>query len=148
MEYEGYWALLAKDKESGTVLASFPDHPHVNTFGETRDEAVDMAEDALNETLTVEFERGMKVPARSRRPGAPAGSEAVFVPLRPAVRMAFLLRRWRGREGFTQRDMARALGISYQSYQRMERTGRANLTVATLDRIARALGKRWVVGLR
>jgi len=145
MSYEGYYALLKKDPKSGAVIVSFPDHPHINTFGQDRDHAVQMAEDALNETLIYEFERGLLVPEKSRRPRARAGAEAVFVPLRPSVRMAFLLRMWRSEAGLTQKKMARELGVSYQSYQRMERPGRANLTVNTLDKIARVLGKRVIL---
>ncbi|MCL4236296.1 MAG: type II toxin-antitoxin system HicB family antitoxin [Deltaproteobacteria bacterium] len=147
MDYEGYYAILKKDRRSGAVLVSFPDHPHINTFGDHREHALAMAEDALNQTLVVEFERGLTVPPRSRKPDVGARSEAVFVSLRPEVRMAFLLRRWRSRAGFTQARMAAAMGISTQSYQRMERPGRANLTMAMLSRVARALGKRVSVEL-
>lgn len=148
MDYEGYFAVLKKDRASGTVLVSFPDHPHVNTFGADRRHAIEMAEDALNETLIVEFERGVSVPARGKRPRRAAGRELVFVPLRPEVRMAFLLRGWRAAAGLTQARLARALGVSYQSYQRLERPGRANPTVSMLDRIAGALGKKAVVEFR
>jgi predicted RNase H-like HicB family nuclease/DNA-binding XRE family transcriptional regulator len=148
MNYEGYFAVLRKDRKSGTWLVSFPDHPHINTFGTSREHAVAMAEDALNETLIVEFERGMEVSAGGKRPRTVAGREVVFIPLRPEVRTAFQLRQWRSEAGLTQQRMARAMGVSYQSYQRMERPGRANLTVAMLDRIAKALGKRAVVDMR
>lgn len=148
MPYEGYFAVLKKDRDSGKILVSFPDHPHINTFGNDRNHAVDMAEDALNETLIVEFERDYEVAENSARPRAARGQEVVFVPLRPAVRMAFLLRKWRAEAGLTQARMARAMGISYQSYQRMERPGRANLTLAMLERVARVLDKRVVVELR
>jgi predicted RNase H-like HicB family nuclease/DNA-binding XRE family transcriptional regulator len=146
--YEGYFAVMKKDRKSGTVLVAFPDHPHINTFGTGRNHAVEMAKDALNETLIVEFERGLEVPENSKRPRPASGREVVFIPLQPAVRMAFLLRKWRAEAGMTQARMARAMKISYQSYQRMERPGRANITVVMLDRIARALGKRAVVELR
>lgn len=147
MDYEGYYAILKKDRRSGAVLVSFPDHPHINTFGRDREHALAMAEDALNETLIVEFERGLTVPPRSRKPDIGARHEAVFVALRPEVRTAFMLRSWRARAGFTQARMAAAMGISTQSYQRMERPGRANLTVAMLGRVAKALGKRVSVEL-
>ena len=148
LPYEGYYAVLKKDRSGGAILVSFPDHPYINTFGKDRNHAVEMAEDALNETLIVEFERGFEVPENSKRPRSAPGKEVVFVPLRPAVRMAFLLRKWRAEAGMTQARMARALKISTQSYQRMEKPGRANITVAMLDRIARAVGKRAVVELR
>ena len=42
-------------------------------------------------------------------------------------------------------QMAKRLGISTQAYQRMERPGRSNLTVATLDRVASAIGKKLLI---
>ncbi len=83
MDNDGYFAILKKDRRSGTVIVSFPDHPHINTFGETREHAVEMAEDALNETLIVEFERGLAPPPHSKKPEVGAQSEVVFIPLRP-----------------------------------------------------------------
>ncbi|MBM4356115.1 MAG: helix-turn-helix transcriptional regulator [Deltaproteobacteria bacterium] len=58
--------------------------------------------------------------------------------------MAYVLRDWREDAGLTQQEVAARLGVSYQAYQRMERPGRSNLTVATLDRIARALQRELV----
>jgi len=147
MSYEGYYAVLKKDAASGTVLAAFPDHAHINTFGENREQVIQMAEDALNETLIYEFERGLQVPELPKRPRPGPGRDIVFILLRPEVRMAFLLRKWRSEAGFTQKRLARKMGISYQSYQRMERPGRANITVSMLNRIARALGKHAVVDI-
>lgn len=66
----------------------------------------------------------------------------------PNVRMAYLLRSWREEAGLTQRQMAHRLGASYQAYQRMERPGRSNLTVQTLDRVARALHRELHIDLR
>ncbi len=47
-----------------------------------------------------------------------------------------------------QQEMATRLGVTYQAYQRMERPGRSNLTVATLDRIARALQRELVIAVQ
>jgi len=142
----GYYAVLSADGE-GNVLVRFPQHPEVNTFGRDWEEAEDMASEALNLALESDFDRGVKLPAlRKTRVGK--GERVVLVPLEAEVRMAFVLREWRENAGFTQQAMASRLGVSYQAYQRMERPGRSNLTVSTLDRIARALDRELVISVQ
>lgn len=50
--------------------------------------------------------------------------------------------------GLTQKEMAKRLGVSYQAYQRMERPGRSNLTVETLEKIAASLHGELIIDLR
>ena len=123
----------------------FPDHPNIVTYGNDREHAVEMAAEALNATLETEFNRNMPLPKPSGKPKARKGKEPIFVPLDSEVRTAFLIRGWREQAGLSQSQMAKRLGISTQAYQRMERPGRSNLTVAALDRIAAALGKQLVL---
>lgn len=144
----GYWAILYRDPEDGTINVEFPDHPNIITYGTDRDHAIEMASEALNATLETEFDRNLPLPDPSSRPRTRKGQESVFVHLAPEVRTAFLLRVWREEAGLSQGQLARRLGISTQAYQRMERPGRSNLTVATLDRIASALGKHLVLEAR
>ena len=142
----GYYAVLGSDGE-GNVLVRFPQHSGVNTFGRDWAEAEDMAVEALNLALESDFERRFKLPAL-RKPRVRKGERAILVPLDAEVRMAYVLRQWREDSGLTQQEMASRLGISYQAYQRMERPGRSNLTVATLDRIARALDRELVIAVQ
>ena len=107
-----------------------------------------MASEALNATLESEYDRRLPLPRPRGKPRVKKGQEAVFIPLDPEVRTAFLVRGWREDQGLSQSQMARRLGISTQAYQRIERPGRSNLTVASLDRIARALGKDLLIELR
>jgi len=142
----GYYAVLRAD-DDGNVLVRFPQHPGVNTFGGNWEEAEEMAIEALNVALESDFERGFKLPPL-RKPRARKGERVILVPLDAEVRMAYVLREWREDSGLTQQEMASRLGISYQAYQRMERPGRSNLTVATLDRIARALDRELVIAVQ
>jgi predicted RNase H-like HicB family nuclease/DNA-binding XRE family transcriptional regulator len=142
----GYYGVLRADGE-GNVLVRFPQHPGVNTFGCDWEEAEDMANEALNLALESDFDRGVKLPAL-RKPRVGNDERVVLVPLEAEVRMAFVLREWRESAGLTQKGMASRLGISYQAYQRMERPGRSNLTVSTLDRIARALDRDLVISVQ
>jgi len=119
----------------------------VNTFGRDEDEAEEMAREALNLALEADFDRGLRLPA-SRKPRVGHGEHIVLVPLDAEVRMAYVLRMWREEAGLTQQELASRLGVSYQAYQRMERPGRSNLTVTTLDRIARALNRELVIAVQ
>jgi transcriptional regulator with XRE-family HTH domain len=64
------------------------------------------------------------------------------------VWVAYLIRSWREAAGLSQKELAAKLGVSYQSYQRMERPGRSNLTVETLERIAEALDSQLILEIR
>ena len=144
---EGYFAVLKKDKTSGAVGVRFMEHPGVITYGDDFEHAEEMAKEALGAALEADFERGVKLPP-AKRPKLARGEMAVFVRLDPDIWVAYLLRYWRERSGMTQKQLAARLGISYQAYQRMERPGRSNVTVQTLERIAEALGGQLIVDLR
>ena len=142
----GYYAVMWAD-DDGNVLVRFPQHPAINTFGRDWDEAFEMAREALNLGLEADFERALRLPV-PRKPRPSKGKKVVLVPLDPEVRTAYILREWREGAGLTQKGIAKRLGISYQAYQRMERPGRSNLTVTTLDRIARALERELVIQIQ
>lgn len=50
-----------------------------------------------------------------------------------------LLRTWRERRGWSLRELGKRSGVSYVTIQKVE-TGTMNPTVATLSKLARALG--------
>lgn len=144
---EGYFGVFYKEKDSGTIGVRFPDHPGIVTYGQDYDEAREMAREALSAALESDFERGVKLPS-SKKPKPRRGEKVYFVRLDPDIWMAYLLRNWRERSGITQKELASKLGISYQAYQRMERPGRSNVTVQTLDRIAEALDSELILDVR
>jgi antitoxin HicB len=141
----GYYAVLYKVDD--TIGVRIAEHPGVITYGYDWEHAAEMAKEALNAALEVDFERGDDLPV-ARKPKVKHDERVVFVPLDPEVRTAYLLRAWRKENSLTQKAIAKKIGISFQAYQRMERPGRANVTVATLDRVAVALGKELVIDLR
>lgn len=141
----GYFAILEEDED--TILVQFPQHSTINTYGYDWEHAEEMAREALSAALESDFERGYKLPP-VKKPRAKKGRKVVFIPLEPEVRTAYMLRAWREEAGFTQKQMADRLGISYQAYQRMERPGRSNLTVSTLERVARALNKQLLIEMQ
>src|SRR3954453_7443821 len=59
----------------------------------------------------------------------------------PVMEAASLIRRARTDAGLTQSQLARRLGLTQAALARLEKAG-ANPTVATLDRVLRATGRR------
>lgn len=121
-------------KEDGAYVVSFPDFPNVNTYGETRAEAVAYAHEALNGALEIDFERGFSLPSPSKL----SGRNTVAVRVQPNIAIAYQLRRLRRDQ--TQAEIAKRIGISYQAYQKLENPRKCNPTVKTLERVSSALG--------
>ncbi len=136
-----YYAHIRKIE--GDFVVSFPDYPNINTFGETLEEALYMASDALNACLEVDFERGYNLEKVSDF----SGKRGYYpIALIPHVALAYDLKRLR--KGQTQGEIAEKLGISYQAYQKLENPRKCNPTVKTLEKLGAVLGKRLVVGFR
>jgi len=144
---EGYFAIFYSDKASGKIGVRFNEHPGVITYGKDPEDALRKAREALSAALEVDFERGFNLPA-AVRPKLKRGETSAFVRLNPDVWVAYLIRSWRETAGLSQKQLAAKLGVSYQSYQRMERPGRSNLTVETLERIAQALDSQLVLEIK
>jgi antitoxin HicB len=125
-----YYCTIEQDGDE--YIAQFPDMPNIQTFGYTFDEALYMAQDALNSILEEELEEGLSIPAPGYKKGYP-------VEAAPHVAIAIRLRELRGNQ--TQSAIANRLGIKYQSYQRLENPAKSNPTIKTLEKIAKIYGK-------
>ncbi|MBD3392093.1 MAG: helix-turn-helix domain-containing protein [Chitinivibrionales bacterium] len=128
-----YYAKIKK--ADGAYLVSFPDLANVNTFGDTKAEALAHAAEALNACLESDFERGFSLPEPKVRHGK------AFHPISvaPHIEIAYSLRKLRKQR--SQVEIARKLGISYQAYQKLENPRKCNPTIKTLERISQVLGK-------
>ncbi|HLF18415.1 MAG TPA: type II toxin-antitoxin system HicB family antitoxin [Candidatus Omnitrophota bacterium] len=135
-----YTAVIKKTE--GSYLVTFPDIPSVNTYGETLNEALDNAQEALNGCLESDFERGYKLP-EARKKKYP-NSHAIEVA--PHISLAYQLRK--ARNGMSQSQIAKKLGISYQAYQKLENPRKCNPTVKTLEMISEVFGKHLVISLK
>jgi len=123
-------------EETGLLTVLFPDVPNAMSYGHTVDEALANAAEALNGVLASDVAHGFILPEARTGPGE--GLYAVSVA--PHVVVASQLRSMRG--DMSQSDIAARLGMSYQAYQRLENPVKCNPTVKTLERVAKALGKR------
>ncbi|OGQ99464.1 MAG: XRE family transcriptional regulator [Deltaproteobacteria bacterium RIFOXYD12_FULL_57_12] len=127
-------------KEDDAFLVTFPDLENVATFGQTIEEALQNAEDALNGCLASDFERNFSIPASSDI----TGKNIHPITVAPHIAVAIMLRQLRGDK--SQVEIARLLNITYQVYQRLENPRKANPTIKTLEKIARAFGKHVELG--
>ena len=136
-----YFARIIKSGRD--FLVAFPEFPNINTYGSSMENALAEAREALNATLETEFERGHALPA----PGRHAHKRFYHaIPVLPHVEIAYALKRMRN--GHSQTEIARRLGITYQSYQKLENPRKCNPTVKTLERIGEVLGKELVISWR
>jgi antitoxin HicB len=126
------------EKDGDMFIVQFPDMPNIQTYGNSHEEALAMAREALEGCLESDISRGMSVPSPSFTGGYP-------IPVASHIVLSFMLRELRGEQ--SQTDIARRLGLSYQTYQRLENPRKANPTIKTLERIARVYGRELSVSM-
>jgi len=126
------------EQEGDMLIAQFPDMPNIQTFGNTLEEALAMAKEALDGCLEVDISHGNAIPPPAYKKGHP-------IPVANHIVLSLQLRELRGEQ--SQTDIARRLGLSYQAYQRLENPRKANPTVKTLERIAHAYGRELSISL-
>ena len=115
---------------------SFPDIPEALTAGESREEAIKMASDALLTAMDFYFEDRREVP----QPSAPKRGQ-VMVDLPASVAAKVLLLNELIRQGKKNADLARAMHASPQEISRLTDLKHATKIDAISDAL-RILGKR------
>ncbi len=82
-----YPVILTPDEEVGGFVVTFPDIPEAITQGESLDEAMEMAADALETALEFYFEANRKVPPPSR---IKRGQKSVELPVSVTAKVLLL----------------------------------------------------------
>ncbi len=82
-----YPVILTPDEEVGGFVVTFPDIPEAITQGESLDEAMEMAADALETALEFYFEDNRKVPPPSR---IKRGQKSVELPVSVTAKVLLL----------------------------------------------------------
>jgi antitoxin HicB len=125
-----YPVRLTPDRESGGYVVGFPDIPEALTQGETVEEALQQAHDALETALDFYFDdrRPVPMPSRPKR-----GQRTVVLPI--SIEAKILLLNEMTRQGVRPADLARRLKTSPQAINRL-----VNLKYTTrIDSVAEAL---------
>ena len=134
LKYPAKIKFIAEDK---AYLVEFPDLPGCLTEGGNIDTAKTNAKEALTGYLASIFERNIRIP----EPSALKGKNIYYIEPEPEVAVPMILRKFREKKKLSQVDIAHELGISYQAYQRLERPGKSNPTIKTLERLAKVFDK-------
>ncbi len=126
-----YPAKITRDGDGYVV--TFRDLANIFAEGDTAEEALFNAQEVLDILLLdmVQDEIDIPEPSLCRK-------KEVLVSVSPEVAVPVLLHHLRLERHFTQAEVARTMGVSYQNYQQME-SGK-NITLKSLKRAAAALG--------
>ena len=140
-----YEALISRD--GGARVARFPDCPGCHTQADPGEDIGRLAQDALEGWLETHLVLGRVPPlpssARRRRRGK---ARVIAVPVAPTLAARIQLRHARHRAGLSQGELARRLGVSQQQVAALEAPD-SNMSLATLARVAEALGCEVQIGL-
>lgn len=125
-----YPARLTPDKKDGGFVVTFRDIPEAHTQGDTEEEALSMASDALLTAMDFYFEDKRRIP----EPSAPGKGE-LLVGLPPSVSVKVLLLNEMIAKDVRPIDLAAKLGTTKQEVNRL-----LDLHHTTkIDRVAEAL---------
>ncbi|MDR1453626.1 MAG: type II toxin-antitoxin system HicB family antitoxin [Candidatus Margulisbacteria bacterium] len=122
---------------NNTYSVEFPDLPGCFTCADTYEAAVLAAHEALNGYLESLDSRKLSIPAPSR-------VAKNMVPVKPslAVSFAITLKQEREKQGLTQKEVAKRLGVNWSAYQRIENPRRTNPTLTTVEKLQKVFGAR------
>lgn len=130
-----YPARIFFDKEDKCFLVEFIDLPGCQTYGQTLDDAISNAAEALSGYLETMDSRKLKIPDSS----ICKGENIYYIKPEKNVAFAIWLRKKRQEIGYTQEQIAQLLKIPYQSYQRFENPSKANPTLKTIAKLEEVL---------
>lgn len=129
----------AKIEQIGTVYAvEFPDIKGCYSQGESLEEAIEIAKEALNGHLSSLIKNNFGIPKAAYTKGYP-------IPVLPEVSFALQLRKLRGKR--TQKEAAEILGIRQQAYRKLEDVKKTNPRLLTIEKVAAKLGGRLEINL-
>ena len=127
-------------REGRWWTAEFTDAPGCVTQGLSQPKAIAAAGEALAGWLEAHLVDGRSPP----RPASRRGTTPIHID--PQLAVAITLRWARHDAGLTQAQLAARAGVSQQHVAKLERPG-SNPSIATLHKIAEALGVRLELGL-
>ena len=124
------------ERDGPGYVVSFPDIPEALTSGKSRKKALDMARDALETAIDFYFEDNRAVPAPSK---VKPGQDAIELPASLSAKVLLLNEMLA--QGVTAAELARRLGTSPQSVQRIMDLDHTT-KIDTMADAFRALGRR------
>lgn len=137
-----YTAKITQDPEEKREAYNieFPDVPGAISCAFSMSEAFEYAQDALDMTLEEVLEGRMPLPERKTEPDESKGLYRIDV----GARTATALEIYRAKGGLKSATIAKKMGMTPQSFTRLLKPS-SNISVAMLDRFAKAVGKKLVI---
>jgi predicted RNase H-like HicB family nuclease/DNA-binding XRE family transcriptional regulator len=133
-------------REGLNTLVSFPDCPGCQTFGRTRERALANAREALEGWLEAHLVSGDAPPEPKLRQSQRT-TRYVRVGISPILAVRLQLRWARQSLGLTQAALAKRVRVTRQQIALLESPD-SNVTLRTLERVAKAMNLRLEVELR
>ncbi len=130
------------EKVDGDHVVTVRDLPEVCTSGDTREQAIELAADAIDVVLAYRIEKGLDLPAPSK---AQRGEILIAPPLQTQAKAA-LYAAWRA-SAISKSELARRLGVRETEARRILDPRHAT-RLETLDAAGKALGVRLAVSAR
>ncbi|MDR1306299.1 MAG: type II toxin-antitoxin system HicB family antitoxin [Treponema sp.] len=112
----------------------------IMTYGNTLEEAKDMASEAVSGLIESYLDHGDVFYI----PPMPREKDFYAIPLDPGLSFAMWLREQRTSHNMSLSDVAEKMGVKYQVYQKLENPRTANPTLKTLRKIERIFGDELV----
>ena len=131
---QGYWASIRRQPDR-TYQVEFPDWSHCIIFGDSLKEAVANAGEALSGVMEVALDKGITIPFPSQHRGR--GWHLIHPDLDVMIPWLIYLRR--RQKGLTQSQVAKAMGVTQQTYRTFERVGKSNPRLSTVAKLAKVL---------
>lgn len=125
-----YTAHIKKEVDGYTV--TFPDLDGCFSEGDTREQAIYTAKEALDGYLAASCDRELAIPEATTH----TGPDYVSIPVDSKIAIPIMLRRLRKTHHWTQSHVAKLLDVSQQAYAKLETAGKANPTIETLERLS------------
>jgi antitoxin HicB len=125
-------------KEGSGYWVEFPDLPGCFTQGDSREEALEHARQALSLWLDDARDPRWEIP----EPKVRRGRQYAWVAPYEGTSIPLMIRQARQRKGLSQRELAKKLGMSVQQLQKLECPGKSNPTVRTLAAVSEALDEQ------
>lgn len=134
-----YQAKVYKDGESYSV--EFPDLPGCFSTGQTKDEALENAREALSLFLEEARDPKWSVP----KPKSRRSKQYHWITPFEDVAVPLMIRQARLKHKLTQAQLARKLKMTIQQLQKLETPGKSNPTIKTLAAISEVLDEEFII---
>ncbi len=122
---------------NGSWSVEFPDLPGCFSSAESLEAAKEKASEALTGYLESLDSRSLSIPE------ATTIERDDIYPIEASLNVAFAitLKQEREKQGLTQKEVAKRMGVNWSAYQRIENPRKTNPTLATIEKLQKVFGR-------